>query len=95
MLRVWMMNLFKRSRKHNPRKGTKTGIVRPGMEGNSHLVGGLRMELRLRFNHYLDTVNHALENHLFKPASFNVRTSYKTIKSKLVKKQTKAKIMVE
>ena len=49
------------------------------MEAKPELVGGLRMEIRLRFNHFIDAVNHAIENHLFNPVAFNVRTTYKTI----------------
>ena len=67
----------------NSRQGARffehlNGIL-AAMEEKSKLIGGLRMEIRLRFNHYLDAVNHAIQNHLFNPAALNVRTTYKTI----------------
>ncbi|CAB4036212.1 Hypothetical predicted protein [Paramuricea clavata] len=43
------------------------------------LVGGLRMEVRARFNHHMDAIQHILTHHLFSPASFEVRTSCRTI----------------
>lgn len=49
------------------------------MEEKPELIRGLRMELRLRFNYYLDAVNHAIQNNLFNPAALNVQTTYKTI----------------
>ncbi|CAB4012051.1 Hypothetical predicted protein [Paramuricea clavata] len=43
------------------------------------LVGGLRMEVRARFNHHMDAVQHIIMHHLFSPANFEVRTSCRTI----------------
>jgi hypothetical protein len=66
----------------NSRQGARSfehlNSIFVAMEANPQLIGGLRMELNA-FNHYLDAVNHALQNHLFNPASFNIRTSNKTI----------------
>jgi hypothetical protein len=67
----------------NSRQGARSfdhlNAILAAMEAKPELVGGLRMEIRLRFNHLIDAVNHAIENHLFNPVAFNVRTTYKTI----------------
>jgi hypothetical protein len=67
----------------NSRQGARSfdhlNSIFSAMEARPDLVGGLRMEIRVRFNHFLDAVSHVIENHLFSPVAFNVRTTYKTI----------------
>jgi hypothetical protein len=49
------------------------------MQASRHLIGGLRMEVRIKFNHHMDAIHHIILHHLFNPANFEVRTTCKTI----------------
>lgn len=49
------------------------------MHPSRNLVGGLRMEVRIKFNHHMDAIHHIIQHHLFNPSNFEVRTSCKTI----------------
>ena len=50
----------------NSRQGARSfdhlNTILAAMEAKPELVGGLRMEIRLRFNHFIDAVNHAILN---------------------------------
>ena len=49
------------------------------MQTPRHLIGGLRLELRVQFTHHMDAIHHIIQHHLFNPANFEIRISCKTI----------------
>jgi hypothetical protein len=57
---------------------TLNGIMNV-LSNNQQLVGGIRMEIRIRINHVLDAVDHVLERQQFDPRQFGVNCHYNKV----------------
>ena len=51
----------------------------PVLSTHQQLVGGIRLEIRIRTTHVLDAVNHVLERQQFDPHQFGVNCQYNKV----------------